>query len=145
MNDLRVYVGGKAGEMEFVGEEAQTFGVGIGWGDGSDLGQIRAILWQMATAGMFGPLGASLRGTNYPPEMAEIMENTLRTVLEEVQLAFRTHHEMGEALIKLLIEKDELLAKEVEAFFDQYGFYTPKVVLPSRTEQIAHQKGGLPA
>jgi hypothetical protein len=36
---------------------------------------------------------------------------------------------MGEALIALLMIKDELLADEVEHFFDQYGLYTPKVQL----------------
>ncbi len=129
MDTLRVAIGGKAGEVEFVGEDAQTLGVGIGWGDGSDFGQIRAVLWRMANAGMFGSLGANFQGGNYSPEMTEMMEELFRTVLDEVRVAFRVHHEMGEALIKLLIEKDELLANEVEAFFDQYGLYTPKVDL----------------
>ncbi len=59
-NRLRVAIGGKAGEMEFCGEGAQTLGVGIGFGDGSDFGQIRGALYQMASAGMFGPLGANM-------------------------------------------------------------------------------------
>ncbi|MEZ4668631.1 MAG: AAA family ATPase [Anaerolineae bacterium] len=120
-NRLRVSVAGKAAEMEYVGEDSQSFGVGIGWGDGSDFGQIRAVLYRMADAGMFGPLGANLRGTNYTPEMSEAMENTFRTVLEEVRIILRMHREMGEALINLLLEKEELYADEVEQFFDQYG------------------------
>ncbi len=136
-NNLRVSIGGKAGEMEFVGTDAQTLGVGVGWGDPSDFGNIRATLWRMANAGMFGPLGANLNGTNYPPEMVEAMENLLQNVFEEVRLMFRLHKEMGEALIRLLLEKEELLSDEVEAFFDQYGLYTPKVQLPAPREQAA--------
>ena len=129
MNHLRVSVGGRAGELEFVGDHAQSLGVGVGWGDGSDFGQIRAVLYQMAHAGMFGPLGANLSGTNYTPEMTEEMENTFRSILEEVRLSFRIHKDMGEALIKLILEKKEMFADEVEQFFDQYGLYTPKVDL----------------
>ena len=124
MNHLRVSIGGRAGEIEFVGDHAQSLGVGVGWGDGSDFGSIRAILWQMANAGMFGPLGV-----NYGGQLTEEMENTFRRVLEEVQISFRVHKEMGEALIKLLLEKEELFAEEIEAFFDQYGLYTPKIDL----------------
>jgi cell division protease FtsH len=124
MSRLRVAIGGRAGELEYVGEHSQTLGVGTGWGDGSDFGTIRYTLTQMANAGMFGPLGM-----HYSGELTEEMENTFRTVLEEVRLSFRLHKEMGEALITLLLEKDELFADEVEAFFDQYGLYTPKIEL----------------
>ncbi len=126
MNRLRVSVGGKAGEMEFCGEGEQTLGVGMGIGDGSDFGNIRYVLNMMADAGMFGPLGESGR---LSAETREAMEETFRMVLDEVRLAFRLHRDMGEALIELLMEKEELLADEVEAFFDQYGLYTPKVKL----------------
>ncbi len=126
MNRLRVSVGGRAGELEYVGEHSQTLGVGTGWGDGSDFGTIRYVISQMAGAGMFGPLGM-----HYSGELTEEMENTFRSVLEEVRLSFRLHKDMGEALIKLLLEKEELFANEVEAFFDQYGLYTPKIDLDS--------------
>ncbi len=124
MNRLRVSIGGRAGELEFVGEHSQTLGVGMGFGDGSDFGQIRAVLTSMANVGMFGPLGM-----HYSGELTEEMENTFRSVLEEVRLSFRMHKDMGEALIKLLLEKDEIFADEVEAFFDKYGLYTPKIDL----------------
>jgi cell division protease FtsH len=138
MNHLRVAVGGRAGELEFVGEHAQSLGVGVGWGDGSDFGSIRAILWQMANAGMFGPLGV-----NYGGELTEEMENTFRSVLEEVRLSFRIHKEMGEALIKLLLEKEEIFADEVEKFFDQYGLYTPKIDLnPYKDKEMQTIAGG---
>ena len=132
MNRVRVAVGGKAGEMEFCGEGFQTLGVGVGWGDGSDFGQIRAVLYQMANAGMFGPLGTSMGdadGFNPSREMREAMEETFRTVLDEVRMAFRLHREMGEALIALLMAKQELHAEEIEAFFDQYGLATPHPAL----------------
>ena len=64
-----------------------------------------------------------------PEEMREAMEEMFRMVLDEVRMAFRMHREMAEALIKVLQENDEMLADEVEAFFDQYGLYTPKVEL----------------
>lgn len=138
MNRLRVSIAGKAGEMEYAGEDEQTYGVGIGWGDGTDFGTIRSTLYRMADAGMFGPLGANLRGTNYSPEMSEAMENTFRSVFEEVRIVLRTQREMGEALINLLLEKDEIHADEVEKFFDQYGLYTPKVDLtPYKAKAIA--------
>jgi ATP-dependent Zn protease len=134
MNRLRVSVGGKAGEMEFVGEQAQTLGVG------GDFRSIRDVLWQMAYTGMFGVMGANFNGANYTPEMADAMEQTFRAVLEEVRMALRAHREMGEALIKLLLEKNELLADEVEEFFDQYGLFTPKIDLsvyrPQPTDEL---------
>jgi len=142
MNRLRVSVAGKAGEMEYAGENEQTYGVGRGWGDGSDFGTIRATLYRMADAGMFGPLGANLRGTNYSPEMSEAMENTFRSVFEEVRIVLRTQREMGEALIKLLLEKDEIYADEVEKFFDQYGLYTPKVDLTLYKKKTLAIPGG---
>jgi cell division protease FtsH len=132
MNSLRVSVGGKAGEIEFVNEDSQTLGVGTGFADRSDFGQIRYALWRMANAGMFGALGANLRSTNYTPEVSEAMDDMFRMVLDEVRVAFRIHKEMGEALIKLLVEKEELLANDVEAFFDQYGLYTPKIDIAPR-------------
>jgi len=141
MNRLRVSIGGKAGEMEFCGEGSQTLGVGIGFGDSSDFGQIRAVLYAMANAGMFGPLGANMgndsESINPTPEMREAMDETFRMVLDEVRMALRLHREMGEALIELLMQKSEMLADDVEKFFDQYGYYTPKVrINPDEQEDV---------
>jgi len=118
MNGLRVSVAGKAGEMEFCGDESQTLGVG------GDFASIRARLQMMASTGMFGPLGVA------GPERKEIdqmMEETFLMSLDEVRTALRAYREMGEALIAQLMDKDEMLADEVEAFFDQYGLFTPKI------------------
>jgi cell division protease FtsH len=131
MNHLRVAVAGKAGEMEFVNEGAQTLGVG------GDFRNIRNVLFHMANAGMFGPLGANFNGSNYSPDMREEMEHTFRQVLDEVRLALRAHRAMGEALIQELLVKNEMLADEVETFFDGYGLYTPKVTLPGQAAQAA--------
>jgi ATP-dependent Zn protease len=120
INRLRVSVAGKAGEMEFSGEEEQTLGVG------GDFASIRAILNMMAQAGMFGVIGVAMREA---VEVDKMMEETFIDALTEVRLTLRAHHAMGEALIQLLLQKDELLANEVEAFFDQYGLFTPKVDL----------------
>ncbi|MDX2162286.1 MAG: AAA family ATPase [bacterium] len=141
-NDLRVSVAGKAGEMEYCGEGEQTLGVG------GDFQSIRYNLRRMADAGMFGPMGM---GTTFAPmqgatltgstdaginkDVSEAMEEAFRQALEDVRMMMRLHRPMGEALIALLLEKDELLADEVEAFFDQYGFYTPKVRLNENVDQ----------
>ena len=150
MNRLRVAVGGKAGEMEFCGEGAQTLGVGIGFGDGTDFGQIRAVLYQMANAGMFGALGANMgqdaESMNPTREMREAMDETFRMVLDEVRVGFRLNRDMGEALIQTLMQHEEMLADEVETFFDQYGYYTPKVTLapdePKEPEEVVVVKDG---
>jgi cell division protease FtsH len=127
MNRLRVGIGGKAGEMEFCGIGSQTLGVGFGYADGSDFGNIRAVLYQMANAGMFGALGATLESNSQlSPEMQSRMDETFRMILEEVRLEFRLQRKMGEELIDLLVKHEELMANEVEAFFNEYGYYTPK-------------------
>ncbi len=131
MNQLRVSVAGKAGEMEFVNEGAQTLGVG------GDFRNIRAVLFHMANAGMFGPLGGNFNGSNYSQDMREAMEDTFRQVLDEVRLAMRAHREMGEALIRKLMDNNELLADDVEKFFDAYGLFTPKVTLPGQVAEAA--------
>ncbi|KXK16901.1 MAG: hypothetical protein UZ15_CFX003002594, partial [Chloroflexi bacterium OLB15] len=69
-------------------------------------------------------------------EMRERMEETFRTVLAEVRMALRMHHEMGEKLIALLLEKEELLADDVEKFFDEYGLYTPKIQLEPPSGEV---------
>jgi hypothetical protein len=65
-------------------------------------------------------------------------------VLDETRQAMRAHREMGEALIQLLLEKEELHAEELEAFFDQYGLYTPKIQLDAfrETNAAAQQDAG---
>ncbi len=118
VNKLRVAVAGKAGEMEFCGEEEQTLGVG------GDFMTIRYWLQRMASAGMFGPLGMSAPEAK---EVVAMMEETFLMALHEVRLALRAHREMGENLIERLMVKDEMLADEVEAFFDQYGLFTPRI------------------
>ncbi len=137
-NRLRVAVAGKAGEMEYGGEHEQTLGV---YGD---FMSVKGVLRQMAGVGMFGPLGA----TDEPETVKEIrnmMEETFLQALDEVRVDLRLHREMGEMLIHLLLEKEELMADEVEEFFDQYGLYTPKPQIGSGEvnedeKEIAHSE-----
>ncbi len=136
MNRLRVAVAGKAGEMEFVGEQAQTLGVS------GDFRHIRSVLWMMANAGMFGVMGANFNGMNYPPDMVQSMEETFRTVLEEVRMTLRVHRDMGEALIAELLQKNEMHADDVEAFFDRYGLFTPKIDLSAYQTPADGQAAG---
>lgn len=129
MNDLRVSVASRAAEIEFCGEGWQSLGVGGGVGGASDFGRSRAVLNAMAAAGMFGAVGVNAPEAD---EVRQMKEEAFLTALSDMRMAFRTHREMGDSLIKLLVEKEELLASEVEAFFDQYGLYTPKVEIKPR-------------
>ena len=118
-NRLRIAVAGKAGEMEYGGEHEQTLGVF------GDFMNVRFVLRQMAGAGMFGPLGIADEPETVR-EVRQMMEETFLQALDEVRTDLRLHREMGEALIELLLEKEELFAAEAEAFFDGYGLFTPK-------------------
>ncbi len=118
LNRLRTFVAGKAAEMEFCGEGSQTLGVG------GDFQAIRYWLGQMAAGGMFGPIGVSMPESR---EVAEMQEELFLSVLHETREMLRVYRTMGEELIQLLLDKEELLARDVEAFFDRYGLYTPKI------------------
>lgn len=118
-NRLRISVAGKAGEMEYGGEQEQTLGVG------GDFMNVRFVLRQMAGAGMFGPLGIADEPETVR-EVRKMMEETFLQALDEVRVDLRLHKEMGEGLIELLMEKEELFSNEVETFFDGYGLFTPK-------------------
>jgi cell division protease FtsH len=140
LNRLRISVASKAAEIEFCGPGAQSLGVGAAWHPGSDFGNIRNVLWQMERAGMFGALGVS---EDERKRIREMKEETFLMMLDETRQAMRTHHEMGEALIQMLLEKEELNSDELEAFFDQYGLYTPKVQLDAyRKVDAAAEQGG---
>src|SRR5690606_41196312 len=123
-----VSVAGKAAEMEFCGLEKQTLGVG------GDFVAIRRSLGMMARAGMLGPLGGAMvmrvtpngAFSSIPPEMAEAMEEVFQRILKETRTALRENSHIVKALVSLLMEKEELFADEVEAFFDQFGLKTPK-------------------
>jgi cell division protease FtsH len=128
-NDLKVYVAGKAAEIELCGINQQSMSVG------GDFPAARNILSRMAATGMFGSLGVN------KPEAEEVIrmkEEVMLMALSEVRQSLRAHREMIEALVALLMEKNELLAQEVEAFFDQYGLFTPKITIePYVTETVA--------
>jgi cell division protease FtsH len=138
LNDLKVSVAGRAAEIEFCGVEQQTLSVTRRIGmTPSDFERIRNVLSAMARAGMFGALGAAIgrpqdmsatgtASTLAPtPEMAIAMEEQFQELLRDTRQALRENKVIVDALVKLLLEKEELLADEVRAFFDQYGLYTP--------------------
>ena len=139
MDMLRVAVAGKAAEIEFCGLKNQTLGVA------GDFANIRATLYAMASAGMFGPLGAvmgnradvMMSGSAVTPEMAQAMEEAFQQVLRETRKKLREHTPMLKALVALLLEKEELLADEVRAFFDPYGLTTPDSTLVKDGEEIS--------
>lgn len=128
---MKVSVAGKAGEIEFCGLSEQTLAVG------GDFATIRSMLWQMAMAGLLGPLGGALgrpqdamhtggSGTSSPsPEMAKAMEEEFQKILKETRKALRDNSHIMNALVERLLAKGEMLADEVRAFFDEYGLHTP--------------------
>ena len=146
MNRLRVSCAGRAGEVEFCGLQNQTLGVG------GDFASIRRLLGYMARAGMLGPLGGSLRigvtvmgmSTSVSPEMAQAMEETFQRVMKETRKALRQNEHIMRALVELLLEREELLADEVKAFFDQYGLHTPEPSMIKDGEEISIMKPRLP-
>lgn len=138
LNRLKVAVAGKAAEIEFAGLANQSLMVMTGRrGGGGDFDTIRSILNMMALAGMFGQLGGSLgraqdaanAGTNSltapNPDMAKAMDETFQKILTETRKELREHGQIVERLVTLLMEKEELLADDVRAFFDEYGLHTP--------------------
>ncbi len=145
-NRLRVSCGGRAAEIEFCGLQNQTLGVA------GDFATIRRWLGFMARAGMLGPLGGALRmgvsmmgmTTAVSPEMSQAMEETFQSMMKDTRKALRQNEHIVRALVALLMEKEELLADEVKAFFDQYGLYTPDPTMIKDGEEISIMKPRLP-
>jgi ATP-dependent Zn protease len=153
---VKVSVAGKAAEIEFCGIKNQTLGVA------GDFRSIFRELANMAAAGMFDTMGAGMmigwdifRGPSvkWTPEQARAIEEVYQTVLKETREALRDHAHVVHALVELLLEKEELLADEVRAFFDQYGLYTPdptiirdgeeyQVLPPSLKRQLPPEAAG---
>ncbi len=153
LNYLRVFAAGRAAEIEFFGMAQQTLGVLGGMGSmNGDFGSIRRLLGFMARAGMLGPLGGSLRigvtmmgmSTSVSPEMNEAMEETFQRIMKETRKALRENETIVRALVALLSEKEELLADEVKAFFDQYGLYTPEPTMIKGGEEVSVMSPRLP-
>jgi cell division protease FtsH len=128
LNRTKVSIAGKAAEIEFCGVKNQTLGVA------GDFQNILRNLGSMAMAGMFDTMGAGmsigfdmLRGafTQLTPEQARAIEEVYQEILRDTRIALRENKHIMDALVELLLEKEELLADDVRAFFDQYGLYTP--------------------
>jgi cell division protease FtsH len=161
MNRLRVSVAGKAAEIEFCGVQNQTLGVA------GDFRNIQNLLYAMVWNGMFNSMGASMirradwdpvtgqmvmRDQLTPGQAAEI-EEAYQLILRETRQALREHAHIVEALVALLLEREELLADDVRAFFDQYGLHTPdpttiingeeiSLIEPKPVKQIAASEAG---
>jgi len=133
LNRLRVMIAGKAAEIEFCGVEFQTMSVK------DDYSDMQELLNQMAAAGMFGAMGGAMLWSvdmntgkykpNLTPDQAKGIDEAYNNILTESRRSLRDHGHIVEALAALLMEKGELLAEEIEAFFDQYGLHTPKAVV----------------
>src|SRR5690606_40014520 len=77
------------------------------------------------------------RGSMVTPEMAQAMEEAFQQVLTETRRALREHSEIVKGLVELLLEREELLADEVRAYFDQFGLYTPEATMVRDGEEIS--------
>ncbi|NWG17113.1 MAG: AAA family ATPase [Chloroflexi bacterium] len=138
---LKVAVAPKAAEIEFFGGNKQT----LGFERGDDFNRVRQLLRLMASAGMLGTLGAAMSysislwgiSTETTPEMKEAMEETYQRTLQQTREALRQNAHIVEALANLLMEKEELMATEIRAFFDQYGLYTPDPTMVRDGEEIS--------
>src|SRR3954447_8817014 len=71
------------------------------------------------------------------PEMAKAMEEEFQKILKECRTALREHKDIMNALVNLLLEKNEILADEIRAFFDKYGLHTPDPTLLDSGDAIA--------
>ncbi len=126
---LMVSVAGKAAEIEFCGLHNQTLGVA------GDFSNIVRNLYNMVAAGMFDSMGAGmvveldpkdgLFKTKLTDDQSRAVEEAYQKLLRDTRQKLREHKDMVEALVQLLMEKEELLADDVRAFFDQYGLFTP--------------------
>jgi cell division protease FtsH len=141
MNRLCVSVAGKAAEIEFCGATNQTTLVLMGDMDRpGEMQNIYERLSMMVGAGMFSSMGGAMdmmldvRRGGYGPQLtpgqAHDMEEAYQKIMLETRMALRQHAHIIEALVALLLEKEELLGHEATEFFDQYGLHTPDVVLP---------------
>jgi cell division protease FtsH len=133
MNRLRVAVAGKAAEMEFCGIEKQTLGVA------GDFATIKSLLFEMVWAGLFNSVGGAMDSRrmvwrypgrwdeveNLTPGQQEEIEEAYQLILTETREALRNNAHIVQALVTMLLEREELLADDVRAFFDEYGLHTP--------------------
>jgi cell division protease FtsH len=138
MDQLRVAVARKATEIEFNGAQNQSLG------SSENFDRIRWLLRAMAGAGMFGTLGAAVGlrmtmmgvATEATPEMAAGMEEVFQQVVQDTRTALRANAHIVKALAEILMEKDEMISDEVQAFFDQFGLHTPDPTMIKDGEAI---------
>jgi cell division protease FtsH len=137
MNMLRVLAAGRAAEIEFCGVSNQTVSAN------NDFREIRGWLTMMARAGMFGSLGGALID-GVTPEMSAAMDETLQDLVREARVKLREHATIVRALVALLLEKEELVGNEIEAFFDPFGLHTPRPTLIRDGEERSLLDAGAP-
>lgn len=139
LDDLKCAIAGKAAEIEFCGIHQQTTGVE------GDFRYIFNMLGRMVAAGMFGAMGATMKVdwqwpwgpvTKLTEDQARAVEEQYQILLTETRKALRENAHIMNALVELLLEKEELLADEVRAFFDQYGLYTPDPTIVKDGEEV---------
>jgi cell division protease FtsH len=147
LSRLCVSVAGKAAEIEFCGAANQTTLVLMGDLDRpGEMQNIYERLSMMVGAGMFSSMGGAMDmmldirqgrvGPQMTPGQARDMEEAYQQVLQKTRLALRENAHIVEALVELLLEKEELLGHDATEFFDKYGLYTPEVMITVPEEEL---------
>ena len=141
LNRLRVMIAGKAAEIEFCGIEFQTLVVE------RDYGNMQELLSHMAAAGMFGAMGGAMFQTFDPNkgryvdrltgDQGQAIDEAYQQILTETRRVLRQHKHIVTALTEVLLDKEELLAEDVEKFFDQFGLHTPEPTVIINGEEVS--------
>jgi cell division protease FtsH len=135
---LRVLIAGRAAEIEFCGEANQSFTALMGPPDRSHFKLLQDLLYYMTSAGMMGTMGGSMgMSGGLTPDQAKAIDDLYQRVLQETRQTLRENKHIVEALVALLLEKEELMGEEVRAFFDQYNLFTPDPTVMIGGEEVS--------
>jgi len=116
LNLLKMRLSGKAAEIEFLGMPQQSMLVK------EDFDRAQNLLLNMSYAGMFGVMGAKSGLTD---DQTSRVEEMYQQVLLETRQSIRKYGSIVKELTAMLLEREELSAEEIRAFFDRYELYTP--------------------
>lgn len=133
LNLLKMRLSGKAAEIEFLGMPQQSVLVK------EDFNRAQNLLLNMSYAGMFGVMGAKSGLTD---DQTSRVEEMYQQVLLETRQTIRKYGAVVKELTALLLEREELSAEEIRAFFDRYELFTPdpSAVIDGQEIQFLPQK-----
>jgi cell division protease FtsH len=140
LNRVRVLLSGRAAEIEFGGMEGQTLRGILSRSNTTQGGHLDQVYWllnAMVGAGMNGAMFGTIQSSGaMRAQFVQAQEELYQQMLEDTRTQLRKNRHILDALVQVLLEKEELLADEVKAFFDEYGLDTPQ---PSLIEYQAEE------